>query len=194
MMPHEDALSELISAENPLEWAFENLTHVRSGSAASIFDHPHDPGLVLRVSDYPDGWFLYADETLSLDMQEGATQAFRPAVHWMADVGGVLVAVTERLEPIEDDTALAAAVEAANAALSGDIGRWNEVERHAPGFRDFCASLGSRLDLRDTNFLRRGDQLVFNDPYSDIPFAIEGSLRQRHGIGIGSPVPKLPMP
>jgi hypothetical protein len=193
-MPHEEVLSDLISAECPLEWAFDNLIHVSSGNAASIFDHPSDPGLVLRVSDYPDGWFLYADETLNLDMEDGETNRFRPVVHWMADVDGILVAVTERLEPIEDETALAAAVEAAMAALSGDVGRWSDAERHVPGFRDFCVGLAAGLDLRDTNFLRRGDQLVFNDPYSDIPFAMEESLRERYRLGGSAPTPKLPAP
>lgn len=193
-MPHEEVLSELISAECPIEWAFANLTHVDSGTAASIFDHPNEPGLVLRVSDYPDGWFRYADETLSLDVEEANRCSFRPVVHWMGDIDGILVAVTERLEPIDSGTPLATAVEAAMAALSGDEERWLDVERDAPGFRAFCSKLAGRLDLRPTNFLRRGDQLVFNDPYSAIPFAMEDSLRERYRIGGNAPTRKLPSP
>jgi hypothetical protein len=192
-MSQEDVLSELISADSPIEWAFDNLRHIGSGTAAAIFDHPDDAALVLRVSDYPDGWFRYAEETLSLD-RDGEVSSFRPAVRWMADVGGILIAVTERLEPIEDETPLSTAVEAGMAALAGDNARWIDAERHAPGFRDFCAGLADRLDLRHSNFLRRGDQLVFNDPYSDIPFAMEDSLRERYRIGGSVPTPKLPAP
>ncbi|MBY3150997.1 hypothetical protein HFO56_00945 [Rhizobium laguerreae] len=193
-MPHEDVLSELIAAESPLEWAFDNLIHVRSGTAAAIFDHPFDPGLVLRLSDYPDGWFRYADETRRMQQEDGIAQPFRPTVHWMADVAGTLVAVTERLEPLEDGTALSEAAEAAIQALSGDDERWTDVERHAPGFREFCADLADRLDLRPTNFLRRGNTLVFNDPYSAIPFALEQDLRERYRIAGSFPLLRSPAP
>lgn len=193
-MSHEAALVELVAAENPLEWAFDNLTHVRSGTAAAIFDHPDDPDLVLRLTDYPDGWFRYADDTMSLERDDGVTQSFRPTVHWMADVGGIFVAVTERLEPIEDGSPLSSVVEAAIEALSGDLDRWIDVERLAPGFRRFCAGLDAKLDLRPTNFLRRGDTLVFNDPYSEIPFSLEENLRERYRIGGGVVTSTPPAP
>ncbi|MDW9478779.1 hypothetical protein GOB57_08680 [Sinorhizobium meliloti] len=194
-MPHEEAIADLIRSESPIEWAFENLTHIDSGTAAAVFEHPSDPQLVLRLSDYPDGWFKFADDTMRMGEEGGGADPFRPVVHWIGDLGGVLVAVTERLERIEDGSTLAGVVEAALRALAGDEREWPFVERHAPGFRAFCCGLDDRLDLKSTNFLRRGETLVFNDPYSAIPHTMESTLRGSYRFSLPSTPPSgLPMP
>ncbi|MCV9963752.1 hypothetical protein OIU34_17900 [Pararhizobium sp. BT-229] len=194
-MTHEDALSELVGAECPVEWAFNSLVHIDSGTAASVFEHPADPQLVVRVSDYPDGWFKFADDTLRMEQEDGIPQPFRPVVHWIGEVGGVLVAVTERLDRIDDGSVLSDVVESALKALHGIADEWAAVERHAPGFRDFCAGLDRKLDLRASNFMRRGETLVFNDPYSDIPFGLEPILRDFYRVSPGSAAqPTAPSP
>jgi hypothetical protein len=194
-MHHEEVLAELIRAECPIEWAHENLRHIESGTAAAIFEHPADPQLVVRLSDYPDGWFKFADDTMRQISENGVVSGFRPAVHWMGDVAGVFVGVSERLEVIEDGSDLAEIVEAALRALRGNGEDWDFVERIVPGFREFCMGLDARLDLRASNFLHRGGALVFNDPYSAIPFAMEAGLRDLYRVSRPSRLQRaLPTP
>ena len=190
-MHHEEILAELIGAECPVEWAHENLTHLDSGTAAAIFEHPADPLLVVRLSDYPDGWFKFADDTMRQECEDGDASRFRPAVHWIGDVGGVFVGVSERLEPIEEGSHLAEVVAAVVRALGGNKEDWDFVERSVPGFREFCSRLDARLDLRASNFLRRGGTLVFNDPYSAIPHALESALRDTYRVPRTSTPPSL---
>jgi hypothetical protein len=182
IMLRQDALSGLIGSANALEWAHDNLTHLKSGTAASIFAHPADPSLVVRVSDYPDGWFLFADETVRMAAEGRDVELFRPRVDWIGEVNGIFVALTERLETIDDDCELTDTVRSVCRALGGDNAEWRLVERSTPGFMDFCSSLGPSLDLREDNFLRRGETLVFNDPYSAIPFAAEQALRDIYRV------------
>lgn len=194
-MHHEEILAELIGAASPVEWAHENLTHIASGTAAAIFEHPSDPLLVVRLSDYPDGWFKFADDTMRHEQEDGDVNRFGPAVHWIGDVGGVFVGVTERLETIEEGSHLAEVVEAAVRALGGNKDDWEFVERSVPGFREFCSGLDARLDLRASNFLRRGGTLVFNDPYSAIPHTMESTLRNSYRVSLPSTPPSgLPTP
>lgn len=194
-MHHEEKLAELIRSDCPVEWAHENLIHIDSGTAAAIFEHPSDPLLVVRLSDYPDGWFKFADDTMRQEQEDGTASRFRPTVHWIGDVSGVFVGVSERLEQIEEGSPLAEVVEAAIRALCGSGEDWEFVERIVPGFREFCSGLDARLDLRASNFLRRGDTLVFNDPYSAIPHALEPGLRDFYRVSVPSPFSsRLPSP
>lgn len=180
-------LADLIYSSSPLEWATENLKQVGYGTAATIFEHPVDPDLIIRISDYPDGWFMYADETLRIEEEDGGIKTYRPKVHWIGNREHTWIAASERLEPIEAESRLALVADAViRALLNGGDDDWIAVEDIAPGFREFCAGLNARLDLRDTNFMRRGETLIFNDPYSAIPFGLEPFLRDRYSI-LGTP-------
>jgi hypothetical protein len=176
---------ELFMAENPIEWAFEHLTHLQSGTAASIFQHPSRDDVVIRVTDYPDGWFMLADDIAQLQQDDEKPSPFLPVAHWIGQVGGVWIGAAEKLEEITADHPLAAIVDTiCNMWGKGDPESWNEVETVLPGFNEFRDTLRLNLDVRETNFMRRGDTLVFNDPYSNIPHAIEPRLRETYAVDI----------
>ena len=174
-------LEGLRGADDPLLWASANLALIGAGSAAYVFAHPLHEDRVVRVSGYPDGWFMYADETLRLLVEEATEVPFRPHVDWLADVSGYLVAVGERLDPVPEGSRMAEAVDLAVGTREGRS-RWDDVETVCPGFGEFCRSLGPGLDLRPENFMRRGDTIVFNDPFASIPFGLEPILRDFYRI------------
>jgi hypothetical protein len=179
-----DELAELVGAESPAEWAFENLVHVDSGTAAAIFEHPGDTSLVIRVSEYPDGWFMLADAIKDFgDLDDGNASPFLPVIHWIGYAQGTFIGVSERLEKIDDDHPLAQAVEAVQKAITSNKPEdWERAESHVPGFRSFRSTLNARVDARESNFMRRGETLVFNDPYSAIPFEMLASLEGAYAV------------
>lgn len=105
-------IQDLLDADDPLAWAHENLRLVARGDAACVFDHPALPGAVVRVSDYPDGWFGYAMALESLAASAGdglladAICRHAPGVLGMAYLERpdteAYVAVCERLAPAGD--------------------------------------------------------------------------------------------
>lgn len=184
-MDHASALASLTDAECPVTWASENLVFVGHGTAATVYEHPDDPGLVVRVSDYPDGWFMYASAVLDDDGDD--VFPYGPSVEWIGERGGVFFGVAERLSTIDDESELTMLVNDVIAAFMGRLeGGWTTVDSRAPGFSDFARSLNARLDLRPENFMHRNGVLVFNDPYSSIPHAMEADLRSALSIGRGA--------
>jgi hypothetical protein len=176
---------ELFMADNPIEWAFENLTHLQSGTAASIFQHPSRDDVVIRVTDYPDGWFMLADDVAQLQQDDEKPSPFLPVAYWIGQVGGVWIGAAEKLDEIEADHPLATIVATLCSALtSNKTEDWSEVEAALPGFKEFRDTLRNGLDSRESNFMRRGATLVFNDPYSQIPHAIEPRLRETYAVDI----------
>lgn len=176
---HGQALSDLLASSSPLEWAFENLTHIDSGTAASVFEHPSAPGLVVRVSEYPDGWFKYACDILDREDNEGVSP-YAPRVEWAVETGGVFVGVSERLSPIDEATDLGSIV----AVIIERLRRGREeepvdLEDRCPGISRFLAELDLRLDARPENFMHRNGVVVFNDPYASISYHMENGIRQR---------------
>lgn len=182
----------MFAAENPVEWAFDNLVHFQSGTAASIFQHVSRSDRVVRVSEYPDGWSMLADAVLQMQQEQEKPSPFLPVVHWISHINGVWIGVAEKLDVIEADHPLASVVEAICRALQeGEAADRNEVEAAVPGSRTFRSTLNNRLDIRESNFLRRGNALVFNDPYSQIPHAIQSQLQGTYAADISSPAQAL---
>jgi hypothetical protein len=116
-------LPDLVDAADPLEWAADNLALLGRGETASVFAHPDDPTLAIRISDYPDGWFGYA--TALSDILDGDPDgAFAEALSRHAPVvldmryldregGGLYAGLTGRLSPVDgamDDVAAARAI------------------------------------------------------------------------------------
>nr|WP_250807981.1 hypothetical protein [Neorhizobium tomejilense] len=187
-----DVFGDLAAAEDPVEWACDNLRMIDRGSAAYVFEHPDDARFVIRISDYPDGWFGYAEDTINLE-EAGDSSHHRPSVAAITVVSGVFAGIGERLEPIEDGTWLADAVDAVIRALTTRNG-WNKVASLVPGFPGFVAGLESRLDIRPENFMRRGDTLVYNDPYSALPYERERRMRDRYAFGGSDSAVRPPVP
>lgn len=171
----------MIVTENLLEWACDNLKIIGRGSAAIVFNHPDDDTLVVRVSDYPDGWFLYAHQTLQMAAAD-EKYVFRPEVKSIIEHDGVWLGVGEKLKPIDDQSEMGDIVENLIETIQGNKDLWPGIEKHVPGFHEFLRTLNKRLDLRLSNFMMRGTQLVFNDPYSSIPFEIEHLLRSAYSV------------
>ncbi len=181
-MTHVDDLEDLLFSDSPIEWAAENLECLGHGHAARIYRHPTLPDCVIRLSDYPDGWFMYADRYLRLTEEGDEASPFQPIVRWIGEIDGIFFAISERLDVVEVDSPLAEQVELIQSAVSGDTDLWDEIELHTPGIKTFIDSLGKPVDLRESNFMRRGTQLVVNDPYSSIPFELEAILRAAYKV------------
>jgi hypothetical protein len=103
---------EILEAESSLEWALENLEFLGAGDTAHVFKHPDDDAKVIRISDYPDGWFLYAEQAMeAFGDDAGSYSAFYPVVYEIINKERELIGVSERLEEIENDSDLAEIVE-----------------------------------------------------------------------------------
>jgi len=179
---------EMIEAECPMAWASENLEFLGAGDTAYVYKHPTDETMVVRVSDYPDGWFLYAEQVMdACDDDEGEPSPFFPKVYWIGNKESTLIGVSERLDEIENGSEMDELVEAISAALiCQDEKAWALLDEELPDFREFSQRLYARIDLKDGNIMRRGGQLVINDPLRAIPHAMEESFRERHSFSTGS--------
>ena len=153
-------IQDLLDADDPLAWAHDNLRLVARGDAACVFDHPAFPGAVVRVSDYPDGWFGYAMALDALAASAGdgpladAISRHAPGVLGMAYLERpdteAYVAVCERLAPAEEgedheQARIAGAIMATRFAPSLDEPDPHGLSAHA---RDWAeAAVGSgRID------------------------------------------------
>jgi hypothetical protein len=179
---------EILEAESSLEWALENLEFLGAGDTAHVFKHPDDDAKVIRISDYPDGWFLYAEQAMeAFGDDAGSYSAFYPVVYEIINKERELIGVSERLEEIENDSDLAEIVELINKAMiTHDEDSWENLDQRLPDFRKFSQQLFHKIDLRDGNIMRRGGQIVINDPLRAIPYGMEESFRARHSLSKGS--------
>lgn len=148
------------------------------GSAASIYEHPSRPDMAIRVSDYPDGWFAYADNILTSDI----TSPYVPRPREIAYVDGTWIATVERLTECEEadmkivDLMKSAICPAVYTVLSKE--EEITLEAAAPDFIDHARLyLFGATDLIDSNFMRRGTQIVVNDPHSTMSIDYETSLK-----------------
>lgn len=188
-MPRLADIEGFLSSECPHEWASDNLTLVAggdSGEHARVYAHPTDPSLVVRVSDYPDGWFLHGHDYLTMLEEEETPSVHMPKVLEIAEAGDCFVALAARLSNIEEGSEMEAAANAAVALIRRDTpgdGDAKALETLAPGFMEFVETLRkSAPDTRDGNILTDGRTLVFNDPYGTIPFSMEGFLRETYAV------------
>lgn len=123
------------------------------GLCARVHAHPRDPGLVLRISMPLDGWIGHALE------MEGLPHA--PRVSALAFFGGAWIAVSERLSPVGPEGERI--IDGMLAAIEGR--RDAAFDREFPGLADHAqARLSTADDLRVANLMRRGAEVVVNDP------------------------------
>lgn len=171
--------------ETLIERAFDALDKIGQGGTATVFAHPTAPDLVVRVTDYPDGWFAYADRARAMDVPS----PHAPVVHDIVHADGVWIAVAERLEECRDDigeTLLLNLARRVVADVTAGCENANDVaamEREQPGFMD-CVNelLFGAQDLAYENFMRRGETLVVNDPVRAMTPAEEKILAARFDI------------
>jgi hypothetical protein len=173
----------LLESECPIQWAYDNLREIgQAGETARIYEHPIEPGVVIRITDYPDGWFAYAAETMGRD----DPSPHRPAVHEIGYHRGYYLALAARLDEIEEGSDLEAMVQSAIGALgrSGSVAEEQlaALDARQPGWREFAGTLRARCDLRPSNFLRDGDTLVFNDPYRSMSEWEAESIREHYTL------------
>ena len=149
----------LLDADDPLAWAAENLDHVGAGGTAVVYAHPGDLGLVIRISDYPDGWFGYAmaladiaadggDGHLARAMARHAPVALDMAYVERAD-GAFYVGLCERLTPAAEDcpqVATARAVMATPFEPCLEPDEEGSYEAHAMEWADAAVSDGRTSD------------------------------------------------
>lgn len=198
MNPSLETIPGLLDAESPIEWAFDNLRHIRSGEHACVFAYPGDENLVVRVSDYPDGWFAYA-AFLADAAEDGLSdgEAFlshAPDVHVVAVRDGHYFAISGKLDEIEEDSPAAGWIGIAASLLWGKmdidpraLAEFNEAQ---PDFARFAARLPSRFrDLRASNWMLRGGALVLNDPAGTMTLEEERQVAFRWSRPAGAPVP-----
>lgn len=134
---------------------------IDKGSQALVFAHPHDPGLVIRLSNPQDGWVPYAVSAT------GST--FAPRLDAIGFLGGTWVSVTERLQGAGDHVPGwdYSPRDLCEDILAGIMGApFGDAERAFPGLSDFAKEyLDDADDLRAGNLMLRGEQLVINDPF-----------------------------
>lgn len=177
---------EMLNADCIMTWATENLEFLGAGDTAYIYKHPTDETLVIRVSDYPDGWFLYAEQAMDAE-EQGEYLPFFPKVHWIGNKDDILIGVAERLDEIAVDSEMETLVVAiTDALIMNDDAAWLLLDERLPAFREFSERLYARVDLKDGNIMRRGDQLVINDPLRAIPHAMLESFRERYNFSAGT--------
>jgi hypothetical protein len=110
----------------------------------------------------------------------GSYSAFYPVVYEIINKERELIGVSERLEEIENDSDLAEIVELINKAMiTHDEDSWENLDQRLPDFRKFSQQLFHKIDLRDGNIMRRGGQIVINDPLRAIPYGMATQLVER---------------
>jgi len=176
-MPLLSNIPGLLTAASPLQWALESLTMIGQGHHAWVFEHPVEPSVVVRISDYPDGWFEY------VSVAEPGPHV--PACHDLAIAGNCFLATAERLEPVPDDVAGQELIDCAIAVIRGcdasrlPVGAMGRFRRTQPDFETFVERLPFRpSDLREDNFMMKHGSLVLNDPLGSMSYAMEGRLRR----------------
>lgn len=182
----------LLEAESPLEWAHETLELVDQGDHASIFSHPDQPSVVIRLSDYPDGAFGYADriqreETIGADIHG-------PMAFSLAYIDGHYFGTFERLCPIDEDAEAISWVEAAvrfvsRQSTASDV---ELLKASQPLLLDMLMRMGSMSDVsRVSNWMLRDRHLVLNDPIGTMTTTEVQLFIGRYGRPRPAPSPGL---
>lgn len=169
-------LKDLLDADCPLQWAWENLALIGQGHHACIFEHPLDPAIVIRISDYPDGWFEY------VTVAEPGPHV--PEYLDLSVANGCFLAIARRLEPVPDTAHGQELIECAIAIIRRMHASClsDEAMRHfkesQPEFEEFIDRLPFRpTDLREDNFMMKDGVLILNDPLGSMSFEMERSLK-----------------
>lgn len=157
-----------------IELAERDLRLIGVGDHASVFEHPDDDALIIRLTDYPDGWYAYAAQVMDLQRAHGldSWMRFAPVVHDIAisDHQGIYIAVVERLRHHEDE----GSKRLINLVRrTRDLDSWSshyaeaieQLESEQPGISRFIETFRRDLtDLHPGNIMFRGRTLIFNDP------------------------------
>lgn len=171
-------LDGLLAADSPLEWAWDNLDAVAAGDTASLFAHPILRDRVVRVTDYPDGWFAYAD-AMSRVTEPWACHA--PTFDAMAVVEGEFIAITEKLSsPSEEQMRLVEFARAYLLETPMDIGDRRELQTSQPHFEAFAENVRMHKDFRPSNWMFRGEVLVLNDPSRAMSHEMAAEITERY--------------
>lgn len=138
------------------------LTSLGDGASAVVMVHPHDPSLVVRVSEESDGWIAYACA--------GPDNPHKPRVTAVAWTGDCWVSVYERLHHISRDDA-----EAFIKRLWDTVYPGTGPASVSPELRELMRDVQERRlvidDVEPRNVLAREDgTLVLNDPLSFMTF------------------------
>lgn len=185
------SIDGLLDAESPLEWACANLELVDRGDHAYVFSHPDDESVVIRVSDYPDGAFGYADRLLRKAVPGAGEHG--PIAFDMVHVEGYFIGTFERLQPIDEDVEALEWVRVAAAFIRREPVSEQELDklRNAqPGLFEFLQHVGPVTDTRVSNWMLRDRSLVLNDPRGAMSFDEADDFAARYGHG--RPGPGLP--
>lgn len=139
-------------------------TFIDNGYNAAVVAHPHDPSMVIRITDPLDGWLEYAIHN------QGET--FAPRVKAIGFLEGKWIAVVERLGHLSEDLHWVAG--AISRGLNEypnnlDDPEYIEACRLFPGLDDFAqTALVGAEDIVAHNIMLRGAQIVINDPYPEM--------------------------
>lgn len=178
-----DTLDELVSfwyhcgqtldGHDPRDDGEYTTQHLGCGSSAVILEHPHDPDLVVRISEERDGWIPYA-------MSEPSP--FKPRVFGLSWYRDAWIVITERLEQMPRTDAKLVA-----DGLTDVINGIDSVERAImeslyPGVSEFILTVPVPDDIAPRNLMMRGDQLVINDPTTHAPMKLVLALREEHRV------------
>ncbi len=157
-----------------IELAEREFRLIGVGGRASVFEHPDDDALVIRLTDYPDGWFAYAVQAMDLQQAYGldSWMRFAPVIHEIAisDQLGLYAAVVERLRHRDDHRSSRLFNLVRNARdFDRETRHYAEVmeqlEIDQPGIGRFFETFRRDLtDLHPGNMMFRGRTLIFNDP------------------------------
>lgn len=177
-----EEFSDLFQTDDHFGHLFERLEITGRGDHAAIFAHPTRPDLVIRASDYPDGFFEYV---LQKEAWPAEVQPFCPVVHAIAHVDGeIFVAICERLSKLDagaDGERLVKVVAQARRVHADRLDNDGRaaLEMEQPGLSSLLYWCRNFRDLKDENWLRRGNQLVLNDPYSTMSRQAEADISER---------------
>lgn len=179
---------------DPLTTAERSLREINGGTMATVFAHPEDPDLVVRMAreqeDGADGWFEYAE--ILRQAYGGRPPAHGPALLDLAVIGDVWVGICPRLRPVKtaDEVLL---MQTARRVLAPD---WEDgvsdtpdpedlafLSTRQPLFLDFAeAHLGHYIDFGNDNFMMDGDRLIVNDPLLFMDETVQWALGEKYAF------------
>jgi hypothetical protein len=180
-----NAIIDYLGTEDPMGAAFDKFNRIGGGGTATIFDHPEFKDLIIRVTDYPDGWFGYAEGV----MMDDEDQPYAPKMHDMIHIDGVWIATADRLIEYEETHQNEFLIGLLRKAIKpSQFGELEDEERHVidsemPDFLEFAdMHLCRAQDLTDENFMHNGKTLIVNDPYRGMGFGLAEQLAKKYDI------------